>query len=61
MEAVNEDGYRDEFRNDLHGERLTQLPPDLWRLPWSLTAPRRREIYADVIAGLRVRSGRRSR
>jgi len=53
LEAVSEDGYRDEFRNDLQGERLAQLPPDLWRLHWSLTTPRRREIYTDVIAGLR--------
>ncbi len=53
LEAVSEDGYRDEFRNDLQGERLAQLPPDLWQLHWSLTTPRRREIYTDVIAGLR--------
>ena len=53
LEAVSEDGYRDEFRNDLQGEQLAQLPPDLWQLHWSLTTPRRREIYTDVIAGLR--------
>jgi pimeloyl-ACP methyl ester carboxylesterase len=28
------------------------LPPDLWRLHWSLTTPERRDIYTDVIAGL---------
>ena len=53
LEAVSQDGYRDEFRNDLQGERLAQLPPDLWQLHWSLTTPRRREIHTDVIAGLR--------
>lgn len=52
-EAVSEDGYREEFENDLSGDRLSQLPPDLWRLHWSLTTPRRREIATDVIAGLR--------
>ena len=52
-EAISEDGYRDEFRNDLQGQRLAQLPPDLWQLHWSLTSPRRREIYTDVIADLR--------
>ena len=52
-EAVSEDGYRDEFSNDLQGERLAQLPPDLWQLHWSLTTQRRREIYTDVIAALR--------
>lgn len=52
-EAVTEDGYREEFLNDLDAGRAEQVPPDLWTLHWSLTTPRRREIYTDVIAGLR--------
>ncbi|WP_454853745.1 alpha/beta fold hydrolase [Rhizobium binxianense] len=52
-EAVSEDGYRDEFLNDVRPELAERIPPDLWRLHWSLTTPRRREIALDVIAGLR--------
>ncbi|MET1006386.1 MAG: alpha/beta hydrolase [Propionibacteriaceae bacterium] len=51
--SVSEDGYREEFCNDLSGETLTRLAPDLWQLHWSLTTPRRREIATEVIAGLR--------
>ncbi|WP_046117544.1 alpha/beta fold hydrolase [Ensifer aridi] len=52
-EAVNEEGYRDEFLNDVRPELAERIPPDLWKLHWSLTTPRRREIAIDVIAGLR--------
>ena len=49
---VSEDGYREEFHNDLAEERLELLPPDLWQLHWSLTTPARREIYTEIIAAL---------
>jgi len=52
-EAVSEDGYREEFLNDVRPELAERTPPDLWKLHWSLTTPRRREIAIDVIAGLR--------
>lgn len=52
-QAVSENGYREEFENDLTRNRLAQLPPDLWRLHWSLTTPRRQEIATSIIAGLR--------
>ena len=52
-EAVSEDGYREEFLNDVRPEQTERIPPDLWKLHWSLTTPRRREIAIDVIAGLR--------
>ncbi len=52
-EAVSEDGYREEFLNDVRPEQAERIPPDLWKLHWSLTTPRRREIAIDVIAGLR--------
>ena len=52
-EAVNEEGFRDEFLNDLRPELAEQIPPDLWKLHWSLMTPRRREIAIDVIAGLK--------
>ncbi len=52
-QAVSEDGFHEEFCNDLSGDRLAQLSPDLWQLHWSLTDQHRRDIYTDVIAGLR--------
>jgi pimeloyl-ACP methyl ester carboxylesterase len=52
-EAVSEEGYRDEFLNDVRPELAERIPPDLWKLHWSLTTKRRREIAIGVIAGLR--------
>jgi pimeloyl-ACP methyl ester carboxylesterase len=52
-EAVSEAGYRDEFLNDVRPELAERIAPDLWKLHWSLTTPRRREILIGVIAGLR--------
>lgn len=52
-EAINEEGFRDEFLNKVSGDVAARIPPDLWRLHWSLTDETRRQIYLDVIAGLR--------
>jgi pimeloyl-ACP methyl ester carboxylesterase len=52
-EAVSEAGYRDEFLNDVRPELAARIPPDLWKLHWSLTTPQRREIAIGVIAGLK--------
>jgi pimeloyl-ACP methyl ester carboxylesterase len=52
-EAVSEEGYREEFLNDVRPELAERIPPDLWKLHWALTTPERREIAIDVIAGLR--------
>jgi pimeloyl-ACP methyl ester carboxylesterase len=52
-EAVTEEGFRDEFLNDVRGELAERIPPDLWKLHWSLTTPQRREIAVGVIAGLK--------
>lgn len=52
-DAVSEDGYKDEFLNDVRPELAKRIPPDLWKLHWALTTPRRREIAIDVIAGLK--------
>lgn len=52
-EAVSEEGYRNEFLNDVRPELAERIPPDLWTLHWSLTTPKRREIMIDLIAGLR--------
>jgi pimeloyl-ACP methyl ester carboxylesterase len=52
-EAVSEEGFKDEFLNEVAPEFAARIPPDLWRLHWSLMTPRRKEIALDVIAGLK--------
>jgi pimeloyl-ACP methyl ester carboxylesterase len=52
-EAVSEEDFKDEFLNDLRGAKADLIPPDLWKLHWSLMTPRRREIAIDVIASLK--------
>lgn len=52
-EAVNEEEFRAEFLNDVREDLAERIPPDLWKLHWSLMTPRRREIAAGVIAGLK--------
>jgi pimeloyl-ACP methyl ester carboxylesterase len=52
-DAVSEEGFRDEFLNDVRPELAELIPPDLWKLHWALMTPRRREIAVDVIAGLK--------
>lgn len=49
---VSEDGFRDEFLNDVRPELAERIPPDLWKLHWSLMTPQRREVAVTVIAGL---------
>ena len=52
-EAVSEEGFKDEFLNDVRPELAERIPPDLWKLHWSLMTPERRQIAVDVIAGLK--------
>jgi pimeloyl-ACP methyl ester carboxylesterase len=52
-EAVTEDGFKEEFLNDVRDDLAERIPPDLWKLHWSLMTPQRRDIAVDVIAGLR--------
>jgi pimeloyl-ACP methyl ester carboxylesterase len=52
-EAVSENGFKDEFLNDVGSELVERIPPDLWKLHWSLMTPQRRQIVVDVIAGLK--------
>lgn len=52
-EAVSEEGFKDEFLNEVSPEVAARIPPDLWRLHWSLMTPRREQIAVDVIAGLK--------
>ncbi len=52
-EAVSEEGFKEEFLNEVSPEVAARIPPDLWRLHWSLMTPRRKQIAVDVIAGLK--------
>jgi pimeloyl-ACP methyl ester carboxylesterase len=51
--AISEEGFRDEFLNEVRADLAEQIPPDLWKLHWALTTPRRREIYFELIKGLK--------
>jgi pimeloyl-ACP methyl ester carboxylesterase len=52
-EAVSEEGFKDEFLNDVRDELAERIAPDLWKLHWSLMTPKRCEIAVRVIAGLK--------
>ena len=52
-QAVSEEGFKDEFLNEVRPELAERIPPDLWQLHWSLMTPKRRAIAVDVIAGLK--------
>jgi pimeloyl-ACP methyl ester carboxylesterase len=54
--AVSEEAFRDEFLNDVRGELAERIPPDLWKLHWSLMTPLRKEIALNLIAGLKENS-----
>ena len=51
--AISEQGFKDEFLNELPQRLADRIPPDLWTLHWSLMTEDRRRIALDVIAGLR--------
>lgn len=52
-EAINEETFRDEFLNAVRPELADRIPPDLWKLHWSLMTPKRQEIAVNLIAGLK--------
>ncbi len=54
IDAVSEQGYRHEFRGELAPSMQQRVPPDLWKLHWSLTTPARREIMVGLQQGLRA-------
>jgi len=51
--AIDEETFKEEFLNALGEERADRIPPDLWKLHWSLVTPKRKEIAIDLIAGLK--------
>ncbi|WP_188409193.1 alpha/beta fold hydrolase [Agaricicola taiwanensis] len=52
FDVVTEEGFKDEFLSDVRPELAARIPPDLWKLHWSLMTEKRRHIAVDVIAGL---------
>jgi pimeloyl-ACP methyl ester carboxylesterase len=54
MHAVSEEGFRDEFLNEVREPLRDRISPDLWALSWSqLGRPDRREIMLGLMEGLR--------
>ena len=52
--AVSEEGFRDEFLNDVRPELAERIPPDLWKLSWPLLqSPPRRDIMVRLMEGLK--------
>jgi pimeloyl-ACP methyl ester carboxylesterase len=52
-EAITEEGFKEEFLNDLPARLVDRVPPDLWRLHWSLMTDERRHIAHNVIASIK--------
>lgn len=49
-EAVSEEGFRDEFLNEVRGDIAARISPDLWKLAWSqLQDPLRRKIMVGLM------------
>ena len=53
VQAVSEEGYRDEYLNEVRDELIPLIPPDLWKLHWALTTPKRREIGVKLMENLK--------
>lgn len=52
-DAVNEEGFKDEFLNDVRPDLQARISPDLWKLHWSLMTEERRRIAIEIIADLK--------
>jgi pimeloyl-ACP methyl ester carboxylesterase len=54
VEAVSEEGFRDEFLNAVREDLAEQIPPDLWKLSWPLmNTEKRRAIAVSLMEGLK--------
>ena len=53
VDAVSEQGFRDEFVGEIDEHLVQRIPPDLWKLSWPLMTPQRREIMVGLMEGLR--------
>lgn len=57
-QAVSEEGFRDEFLNDVRPDLAARIPPDLWTLAWPLMDTlKRREISIGLMEGLKENLG----
>jgi hypothetical protein len=59
VDAVSEEGFRDEFVGEIDERLVPRISPDLWKLSWPLMTPQRREIMVGLMEGLRVHRPRR--
>ncbi|CAM5745033.1 Haloalkane dehalogenase [Streptomyces afghaniensis] len=54
LEAVTEEGLRDEFVGEIDERLVERISPDLWKLSWPLLdSPQRRDIMVGLMEGLR--------
>jgi len=51
--SITEASFQEEFLNHVTPDIADRIPPDLWKLHWSLMTPRRKEIAIELIAGLK--------
>lgn len=51
--AVTEEGFREEYLNDVRPELALRISPDLWKLHWALVTPERKAILVEILAGLK--------
>lgn len=49
----SEEGFRDEFLNDVRDELADRISPDLWKLHWPLMTPERSAIMVGIEEGLK--------
>ena len=52
-EGIAKAEFRKEFLNEVSPAVAERIPPDLWELHWPLMTERRKDIAADIIAGLK--------
>jgi pimeloyl-ACP methyl ester carboxylesterase len=52
-DAVSEQGFREEFLNEVTRELAETIPPDLWKLSWPLVTPKRKQIAVGLMEGLK--------
>lgn len=52
-DTISEETFKEEFLNALRPELADRIPPDLWKLHWSLMTPRRKQVAVELIAGLK--------
>jgi pimeloyl-ACP methyl ester carboxylesterase len=51
--SKSEEGFKEEFLNDVRGDLAERIPADLWKLHWPLVTSERREIMVGIEEGLK--------